>query len=135
MKNVNVQQYLSLHQSLLNEKAALEARLAQVAKALSGRAVAAAATKPPARRGRPSGKATAKPGRKPGRKRVQNSMSMREAVVKVLAGKTLARREVLAGVLKLGYKFNTKDPLNSLGVILYKDKAIKLANGKFSLTK
>jgi hypothetical protein len=134
MKTDNVQQYLSLHQSLLNEKASLEARLAKISKALSGQAAAGVAVAPK-RRGRPPGKAKAKPGPKPGRKRAKNSMSMREAVFKVLGGKALGRQEVLQAVLKLGYTFQTKNPLNSLGVVLYKDKGIKLANGKFSLAK
>jgi len=137
MKSDNVQQYLSLRQSLLTEKAALEARLAQVSKALSGQPTAPAAPAPYTgkRRGRPPGKAKAKPGPKPGRTRAKNSMSMREAVFKVLAGKALGRQDVLVAVLKLGYKFSTNNPLNSLGVVLYKDKGIKLKAGKFSLVK
>ena len=137
MKTDTVQQYLSIRQSLITEKAALESRLAQVSKALSGQTAAPAA---PAiytgkRRGRPPGKAKAKPGPKAGRTHAKNSMSMREAVFKVLADKPLGRQEVLVAVLKLGYKFSTNNPLNSLGVVLYKDKGIKLADGKFSLKK
>jgi hypothetical protein len=36
---------------------------------------------------------------------------------------------------KIGYKFTTKKPLNSLSTLLSKDKAFKNTDGKFSVGK
>jgi hypothetical protein len=66
--------------------------------------------------------------------RVRNGMSLKEAVLKVIEGKSLAKHEVLDAVLAQGYQFSTDDPLNSLGVILYgKKPKFKNNAGKFSL--
>lgn len=66
--------------------------------------------------------------------RVRNGMSLREAVFKVIEGKSLTKHEILDAVLRMGYQFSTDDPLNSLGVILYgKNPKFKNENGRFSL--
>lgn len=124
MKLTDVDKYLALRESLTKEKAALEARLAAINRALGAPAPAPAAVR-------------AKPGPKPGsrRKRAKNDMSMKEAAVKALTGKSLSRHDVLKAILALGYKFSAKDPLNSLSSLLYADKAFKNAAGKFSLAK
>lgn len=122
MKLTDVNKYVALREALAKEKTALEARLAAINAALEG--------KPPA--------APSKPGPKPGprsRKRAKNEMSMKEAVVKALAAKPLSRTELLQAVLKLGYKFTAKDPLNSLSTLLYSDKSIKNTDGKFTVGK
>jgi hypothetical protein len=126
MKLTDVDQYVALRAALTKEKAALEARLAAINRALGAASPAPAAA--PQR---------AKPGPKPGsrRKRAKNDMSMKEAAVKALTGKSLDRHEVLKAVLALGYKFSAEAPLNSLSSLLYADKAFKNANGKFSLAK
>lgn len=124
MKLNDVDKYLALRESLTKEKAALEARLAAINRALGAPAPAVSAVR-------------AKPGPKPGsrRKRAKNELSMKEAAVKALTGKPLDRHDVLKGVLALGYKFSAKDPLNSLSSMLYADKSFKNNNGKFSLAK
>ena len=78
-----------------------------------------------------------KPGPKPGsrRKRAKNELSLKEAVVKALAGKSLSRTELLQAVMKLGYTFTAKKPLNSLSTLLYSDRSIKNNGGKFSIAK
>lgn len=122
MKLTDVDKYVALREALAKEKTALEARLAAINAALEGKAPAAAG----------------KPGPKPGprsRKRAKNEMSMKEAVVKALAAKPLSRTELLQAVLKLGYKFTAKDPLNSLSTLLYSDKSIKNTDGKFTVGK
>lgn len=122
MKLTDVNKYVALREALAKEKAALEARLAAINTALDGKVPAA----------------SGKPGTKPGsrsRKRAKNEMSMKEAVVKALAAKPLSRTELLQAVLKLGYKFSAKDPLNSLSTLLYSDKSIKNTDGKFTVGK
>lgn len=66
--------------------------------------------------------------------RVRNETSLKDAVLKVIEGKSLTKHEILDAVLALGYQFSTDDPLNSLGVILYgKKPKFKNNGGKFSL--
>ncbi len=130
MKLTDVDQYVAMRAALAKEKAALEARLAAIKRALDGNA----------------GIPAAKPGRKPGAKpspkavvrrgpRAKNSMTMKEAIVQALGNKSLGRKELLEAVLKLGYKFSAKDALSSLSTVLYMDKAFKNTDGKFSLAK
>lgn len=122
MKLTDVDKYVALREALAKEKTALEARLAAINAALGGKASAV----------------SGKPGPKPGprsRKRAKNELSMKEAVVKALAAKPLSRTELLQAVLKLGYKFTAKNPLNSLSTLLYSDKSIKNTAGKFTVGK
>jgi hypothetical protein len=45
----------------------------------------------------------------------------------------LSKQEILKEVQRLGYKFSTKDPMNSLGVILYgKNPRFRNQEGRFS---
>jgi hypothetical protein len=61
-------------------------------------------------------------------------LSLKEAVLKAIDGKSLSKHEVLDAVLRSGYQFSTDDPLNSLGVILYgKSPKFKNNAGQFSL--
>lgn len=121
MKLTDVNQYVALRAALLKEKTALEVRLAAINRALGGTAGSISlATKLGGRRGG---------------KRAKNEMSLKEAVVKALAAKPLSRKELLQAVLKLGYKFSAKSPMNSLSTLLYSDKSIKNNGGKFSVGK
>lgn len=125
MKLNNVNQYVALREALVKEKAKLEARLAEINRALGGRASEAGTSGP-------------KPGPKAGSRRgnrAKNELSMKEAAVKALAAKPLSRTELLDAVLKLGYKFTASNPLNSLSTLLYSDKSFKNSNGKFSVGK
>ena len=125
---------MAMRAALAQEKAALEARLAAINRALDGNTAS------------PTASPTAKPGRKPGAKpgpkpvvrrgpRAKNSMTMKEAIVQALGNKSLGRKELLEAVLKVGYKFSAKDALSSLSTVLYMDKAFKNTDGKFSLAK
>src|SRR5205085_2896713 len=61
-------------------------------------------------------------------------MSLREHVLQVLRGGAKTKEEVLKAVQGQGYRFQTKDPLNSLGVILYgKNPKFNRVDGRFSL--
>ena len=129
---------MAMRAALAQEKAALEARLAAINRALDGNTASPTAS--------PTAKPGAKPGRKPGAKpgpkpvvrrgpRAKNSMTMKEAIVQALGNKSLGRKELLEAVLKVGYKFSAKDALSSLSTVLYMDKAFKNTDGKFSLAK
>ncbi len=126
MKLTDVDKFVALRGALTQEKAALEARLTAINRALSANSAAPA-----------SAAVRSKPGPKPGsrRKRAKNAISMKESAVKALTGKSLSRHEVLKAVLAMGYKFSAKDPLNSLSSLLYADKSFKNGGGKFTLAK
>lgn len=130
MKMDDIRRYIDLRDSLVREKSELEQRLSQINQALgeqetsSNQSSAPAATtsfsKPASsqgRRGRPS----------------RSGVSLREAVLQVTGSGAKTKEEILKGVENLGYRFSTKNPLNSLGVILYgKNPRFKNDNGRFS---
>ena len=68
--------------------------------------------------------------------RGQNEMPLREAVSKAVSQRPLNRQEILKEVGKLGYKFNSKNPMKSLDVFLYGTgkHLFKRVDGKFSLS-
>ena len=62
-------------------------------------------------------------------------MSLKDAVLRVTATRAMTKQEVYDAVQKLGYKFGGKDPLNSLGVVLYgKNPRFRNDGGRFSPT-
>ncbi|MEW6302609.1 MAG: hypothetical protein AB1705_04005 [Verrucomicrobiota bacterium] len=124
MKTINLKKYVALRESLLKEKATLESRLAEVNAALGAEGSARAAAAAPAR-GRGRG----------GAKRAKNKISLKDAVIQVTSGKPLAKADILEAVRKIGYKFSTSDPMNSLNTVLYTGKVFKNTDGKFSPAK
>jgi hypothetical protein len=65
-----------------------------------------------------------------------NRLTLRETIVKALGRGPLGRKELVEAVKEHGYVFKTKDPLNSMGPILYGMKPkLDRAGGKFSLPK
>ena len=117
------------------ERARLVARLADL-----DRALGVVAALPSTAAVAPAPKAASKPGRpaaKAPKKRVENEMSLKEAVVKVLGNGALKKELILAGVLKLGYRFNAGKPINSINTLLYGSKNPKFKNkdGAFSVAK
>jgi hypothetical protein len=126
MKLTDVDKYVALREALVNEKTALESRLAAINRALQGSSGIAAP------------KGGSKPGPKPivrRGKRAKNKLTMKEAAVQALVAKPLDREALLKAVQKIGYKFTAKEPLNSLSTLLYTDKAFKNTGGKFSVGK
>ncbi|MBI3418009.1 MAG: hypothetical protein HY043_22190 [Verrucomicrobia bacterium] len=134
MKIDSITQYVALRSSLLNEKVALENRLAQINKALQGElSVAATPAKAvPA----PKTKVAAAPQVKVANHRalpkIKNPMSLKAAVIKATNVKPLTKPEILTAIHKLGYRFATPTPLKSLDVVLYTKGDFKRANGRFS---
>lgn len=96
----------------------MEARLREINEVLGAPEAPTAARPGPGRRGRRAG----------------NPMSLREAIIQALAKGPMTRQELVKAVEDIGYVFNTDDPANSMGVILYGKKSpFKNDNGKFSL--
>ena len=123
MKTDKLKQYISLHQTLLRERAVLENRLAQIDRALGQNTVG---------NGKAAGKA---PRPSVSAKRAKNPLSLKAAVVKATSAKALTKPEILAAIKKLGYRFTAKDPTNSLNVVLYTKGQFKNQSGKFSPAK
>jgi hypothetical protein len=121
-QNDRLQRYLASLDELRTEKAELESRLEKINEALAG--------SPAARRG---GRGRGVGKRAGGGRRRRNGLSLRAAVVQATKSRPLAKTEILEAVRKLGYKFATKDPMNSLNAMLYAP-ANKFRNqdGKFS---
>jgi hypothetical protein len=46
-------------------------------------------------------------------------MSMHEAVIKALSNGPVAREHLVRAVEDVGFRFKTKNPINSIGVVLY----------------
>jgi hypothetical protein len=128
MKKISLKKFVAMRESLLAEKEQLAVRLQEIDAALGAVAeVPAAPAAPAVKKAAPKGK-----GRR-GWRRLQNPMSLREAVIKVTSKTPLTKKEIVAAVEKLGYKFASKDPVNRLGVLLYgKNPKFKNDDGKFS---
>jgi hypothetical protein len=115
MRADSLQQYLSLRESLMRERNELQQRLNDINQVLGGEV-------PGPFKGGARGR---------GRKR--SGVSLREAVMQV-AKSPLTKEEILQRVQTLGYRFNTTNPLNSLGVILYgKNPRFHNEGGRFSV--
>ena len=126
-----LQQYAKLHKQLTEEKGELESRLNQINQVLGGE-------RPPEQVAPSSSVLTEvapQPAKRRGRKpKAGNQMSMREAVLKALSQGPLARKELVKAVEDVGYVFTTRNPLNSIGSILYaKNTPVKSKAGKFYL--
>ncbi len=125
MKNSSIKKFIALRDGLLKEKAELTARLAEIEKALGVEGEA---------KTEKTAKAPKAAGTRGPKRRARNELSLKEAALKV-AVKPLTKQEILDGILKLGYVFKTKDPMNSLNVVLYSGKNFKRADGKFVAAK
>jgi hypothetical protein len=126
-----LQQYAKLHKQLTEEKGQLESRLNQINQVLGGE-------RPPEQTASSSPVPTEvapRPAKRRGRKpKGINQMSMREAVLQALSQGPLARKELVKAVKDVGYVFSTKNPLNSIGSILYaKNTPVKNKGGKYYL--
>jgi hypothetical protein len=127
MKIDALKQYAKLRLQLQEEKKHLEARLAEINEVLTPEADLPAPSL--------AAQSPAVPTLRRGRRR-RNKMTMREAVMQALSKGALTRKELAEAVQNEGYVFRTRNPLNSLGAILYaKNSPIRSQGGKFSLTR
>ncbi len=121
MRSDSLKQYVSLRQALIKEKAELEERLEQINEVLRSESPAPL----------PGLSSLGIRGRS-AVKRIRNKISLREAVRQVTSKKALTKNEILEAIDKLGYKFTSDNPVNSLNAVLYANKQFKNANGRFS---
>jgi hypothetical protein len=126
-----LQQFAKLHNQLTEERSQLQSRLSQINQVLgvgsTGQAPPSVA--PAEIPARPANRRRRKP-------KGANELSLREAVLKALSQGPLARKELVKAVEDVGYVFNTKNPLNSIGSILYGKKTpIKNKGGKYYLPR
>lgn len=127
--SAQIKKFVSMRDALTKEKASIDARLAEINQALGTDDAAPEASTPQSRVAkRTSGKKKAVR-----RKRASNPNSLKSVVIQVLKSKALDRREILKAVTQTGYKFTTKNPLNSLGAMLYSNKKEIRKVGKSSL--
>jgi len=150
--NDSVAKFVALRAALNKEREQLQRRLQQIEAALGGAGApapgpVATPAAAPKRRGRKPGRpaavaapaAPAAPAPRRGRPpRVGNTMSIREAIAKVTAREPLGLSDLVNAVQGIGYKFESKNPRNSVGAYLYSKhgkKYFKRANGKFSPVK
>ncbi|MFT5290608.1 MAG: hypothetical protein ACI82F_002683 [Planctomycetota bacterium] len=126
MANDLIKDYVAARKALHQEQARITQRLAEIDQVLGS------SDEAPEVKSAPATKA-AGPGR---RGRGGNKLTMKEAVIQVLQGAALKKAEILDALAASGYKFSTKNPANSLGVLLYGNKQlIKNTKGVFSLAK
>jgi hypothetical protein len=119
----DIQKFIELKKQFITEREAIRQRLAQINLAL-GHEADSVVTMPPRVAPAP---ARARPSRH------DNPMSLRSAILQVTKSKPLTKKDILSAVQKLGYRFDTKDPMNSMGVILYgRNPKFRNQNGKFS---
>ena len=125
----DIRRYINLRDSLMQEKIKLENRLQEINQALGHEGTAAAK---PSTGARPPNQ---NDGSRRGRGRASGGLSLRDAVLQVTSRGALSKEEILSGVQRLGYRFSTNNPMNSLGVILYgKNPKFKNDGGRFSPT-
>lgn len=135
MKQDITTRIVQLHASLVKEKASLEQRLAVINKAL--RSIGGSVNSGPSVGKAPVAIAASKPGKRGkrggARRRLDNPMPLKQAIIQVTKAKPLTKEEILAAVLKLGYKFTGPVPMNSINVHLYtKGQFKKHSGGRFS---
>ncbi len=118
MKDI-IKQFLSSRDALQKERAALVIRLAQINRALMV----------------PANVASAAPAKRKPVVRAVNKLSLREAIGQATKAGPMTKVEILAAGRKLGYRFATEDPMNSLGATLYNRKKFKNVHGKFRPAK
>ena len=121
----DIKKYISLRDSLIQEKTRLETRLREINSALGQESGSGSSFSSSAARG-----FTVQRGRRAARR---GGLSLRDAVLQATAKGPLTKEQILEAVKQLGYRFSTTNPLNSLGVILYgKNPKFKNDSGRFS---
>jgi hypothetical protein len=131
MRIDSLQQFVKLRRELIQERDQVARRLAQINGALGE----LPAPSESAAQGASAGQSAARaPQPRAAAPQSGGGRSLRELVLEVLRGGPKTKEEVLDEVQQRGYKFQTNNPLNSLGVILYgKNPKFNRVEGRFSL--
>lgn len=70
------------------------------------------------------------------RKAAGGKLTLREAITQAVKSRPLDKKEIVEAVERLGYRFTTKDPVNSLNALLYSQAGkaqFRNQGGKFSV--
>ncbi len=130
MKSDSLKQYVPLLEALLKEKAELEERLVQINQILGSLQLRGSAPSPAA--GAPEVQQAPAAKKRAKFKRAKNKLSLRAAVKQVTTKKPMTKAEILEAVQnKLGYKFASSNPVNSLNAVLYAKNQFKNVEGRF----
>lgn len=119
-----INQFMALKAALEAERDSIRSRLQALDAILGSSANLSAAPRDqmsvgslaPRRRGRPPGRRNAPKTADAGG---EQKFGLREAVRQAIANRALSIRELVPAVERLGYRFSSKDPVNSLGAYLY----------------
>jgi hypothetical protein len=122
-----IKQFVAMRESLQAERDQLLARLAEINAALGIGNAAPAAPAAVAVSAARAARQTRRTG-----KRIRNILSLKAAVTKVTKEKAMTKDEILGAIAKLGYRFNTANPVSSLNSVLYSKRQFKNVGGKFS---
>ena len=133
MKIDALKQYAKLRQELFEEKSQIEARLNELNQVLGSEIAPASPPAATTTEAEVEAPVPATPAKRKGRR--AGKMSMREAITQALSERgPLTRGELGQAVVELGYRSKAKNPLGSLGILLYtKNSPFKKKDGKFYL--
>jgi hypothetical protein len=112
-KRIVLHEFAGLRRALERERSALQQRLHQIEAALDD--------------GQTSSRQTLRRAR-------ASKLTVREAISKVTASKSLSILDIVKAVQKIGYKFKSRNPQNSVGAYLYGAegrKHFRRENGRF----
>ena len=121
ISNDPLKAFVALRNSLEARRAKLITDIAEIEAALGSLGAGSPAKAKPAATAKKAGRAV-------------NKLSLKEAVIESISKAPLSKEDILAAVKKLGYRFSSKNPVNSLNALLYgKKPKFKNADGMFSL--
>ena len=124
MKNDSVQQFRKLHLQLVTERDEIQSRLREINDALGQLQTSDSPPSRPVGSSQPSVRRSRRP----------SGRSLRDIITELVQDEAKTKEEILQGVKETGYKFTTKNPMNSIGVVLYgKNPKFSRDDGKFSL--
>ena len=119
-----LKQFTAMRESLVAEKATIEARLKELNEAL-GEESSESASSPP-KGGSKSVTVNSRKGPRAGK------ISLRSAVLQATKDGPMTKEEILKAVRKIGYRFTTANPMGYLRAVIYRKQDFKNEGGKFS---
>ncbi|MCW5557001.1 MAG: hypothetical protein KIT22_04065 [Verrucomicrobiae bacterium] len=127
MKVDSLTQFERLRASMLRRKAEIEAELAALDSVLDGRPYREATPPAPVPATRTKAKREAS--------RVENPLSLGDAIFSATKAAPLTKEEILAALEKLGYRFSGESlPIEEVGSVLQMDTRFEAVSGKYGPT-
>ena len=128
MNNLS-KRYVSLRRAILKEKEKLEERLATIRAAVQyeGTAQKIPTRRSAAKRSAPADSQPVKRRIVRARKSSGKATTLQQAVGELLSDQPMTKREIFEALNSQGFRFQSKDPLNSLNAALYRNDKVKRA--------